>query len=306
MSEQPPERAEASEAPGVEPPAKPPPETSFAWTPEMAAGRAPDAPPPPSPPRRPLLDAVVWIVGFLAAIVVAGASVRERTGSSAFETGQNAGKLVGSVLGGFLIALVLWGLVVFATRRGSRPRRLSSPIVPVLAVIVLLFALLGATPGSKPVSAYASSPAPTASPTPGRRTLDQVLVIQQPYHLEVAPADESAAIVQLISEGDKTIFRSVDVRRILSGSTVIGYAVVADVNVSPGLEAVYLSQFERGVNQSGPSAAPNHLTIRGRDVLAGTTEDAGYAVWIEAPYLKIVFTIAPEDAQSVAQKFVIE
>ncbi len=81
--------------------------------------------------------------------------------------------------------------------------------------------------------------------------------------------------------------------------------MVADANVSPGLEAVYLSQFERGVNQSKPSTSPSHVTIRGRDVLAGTA-DAGDAVWIEAPYLKIVFTIAPEDAQSVAQKFVIE
>ncbi len=54
--------------------------------------------------------------------------------------------------------------------------------------------------------------------------------------------------------------------------------MVADANVSPGLEAVYLSQFERGVNQSKPSTSPSYVTIRGRDVLAGTTADAGDAV----------------------------
>jgi hypothetical protein len=304
-ADSPPPTAPPAEGPGPETPGAPPP-TAFAWTPELAAGRSPDAPPPAPPPRHPVLDAIAWIGGLIGAIIVGGASVRVRTGDSAFTSGENAGRLVGSVLGGFVIALVLWGLVVFATRHGARPRRLSSPIVPVLAVVVLLFALLGASPSSKPVSADAASPVPTASPTPGRRTLDQVLVIEAPYRLEVAPADESAAIVQLISEGDQTLFRSVDVRRIRSGTTLIGYAVLADVNVAPGLEAIYLSQFERGVKESSASSPPTHVTIRGRDVLSGVSDDAGYAVWIEAPYLKIVFTIAPEDARLVAQKFVIE
>jgi hypothetical protein len=303
VSEQPPERDDVAEPAPDEPVAPPPPATTFAWTPDLAAGRAPDAPPSAPPPRRPILDSIAWAAGLVGAIVVAGASVRARTGSSAFTTGENAGKLVGSVIGGFLIALLLWGIVVLVTRRRGRPRRLSSPVVPALAVVVLLLALVGAAPASGPTSADGASPGPTVSPTPSRHTLDQVLVIDAPYRLEDSPPDESAAIVQLVSQGDKTLFRSVDVRRIRSGTTLVGYAVLADVNVAPGLEALYLSQFERGVTETSSSAPPTHATIRGRDVLTGVSEDAGYAVWIEAPYLKIVFTVVPDDARRDAATY---
>lgn len=296
MSELPPDRFD-------EP--KPPPPTAFEWTPELASGHAPGETEAPESIHRGRLVAI-WVLSILATwlLAVIATDVRGSGTGDAFESGRSAGRLFGSVLAVYLIAALLVGVRALFARRGRRRRLFLSPFLPVLGVLVALVSFVGAARPASGTSAgtAAASESPAPSASPARRTLDEVLVIRAPYHLEASPTEESSEIVRLMTPADQSVFKSVDVRRIRSGSDLIGYTLLADASITPGLELIYLAQFERGVKETGASTA--HTTIQGRDVLSGVSQDAGYAVWIEAPYLKIVITVAPEDAQKVAQSFV--
>jgi hypothetical protein len=248
----------------------------------------------------------VIVVSVVAAINNLG-----RVDSTASDPSRAAGGAVGLAFAPLIWGVILWAAVVLVARLIGRRRSMRGSGVPLIA---LAFMLVGLIVGSWPVAgaraptpaagAVTPSPSPSPSPSPGRHTLDEVLVIDPPYRLEAAPPEEASAIVQLITEGDQTLFKSIETRRIRSGSELIGYALIADANVTPGLEALYLGQFEKGVDQT--AATKTHATLGGRDVLIGVSDGAGFAVWIEAPYLKLIFTTEPADARKVAEKFVLE
>jgi hypothetical protein len=290
------------------PPATPP-ATSFEWTPELAAGHAPGWTAADDEHPHPVVRAVVWVLGF--AVVAWFALVRwagdgPPAGSTSFETGQYYGRILGSVLGPFLLAFVLWGVRLLFARSGTRRRRVFSPVVPALAVVIALVGLSGGTraTGGTASNPAGSSAAPSASTaaTATRRTRDEAMAIAAPYRLETAQASEASQIVDQMTGGDRSLFKSIEVHRIVNGTDLIGYVVLADADVGPGFDAVYLAQFERGMAGSGTTAS--HATVNGREILTGTTGGAGFAVWIEAPFLKIVFTATPSDARGVADKFV--
>lgn len=298
---------EGPERPNPEPAPAPPAETAFAWTPELASGHLPGESRPATRSRwaRPL-----WLLVIVVSVVAAINNLG-RVDSTASDPSRAAGGAVGLAFAPLIWGVILWAAVVLVARLIGRRRSMRGSGVPLIA---LAFMLVGLIVGSWPVAgarapttaagAVTPSPSPSPSPSPGRHTLDEVLVIDPPYRLEAAPPEEASAIVQLITEGDQTLFKSIETRRIRSGSELIGYALIADANVTPGLEALYLGQFEKGVDQT--AATKTHATLGGRDVLIGVSDGAGFAVWIEAPYLKLIFTTEPADARKVAEKFVLE
>jgi hypothetical protein len=278
-------------------------EPVFAWTPDLASGRSPTGPNANAPvPRRRLLDRLIWIAGLAVAIEISIgiASFSGRpppTGS--FEQGRLWGAIIGSVVIALVAAFILWAVVVWLTRRGT-PRRLTSPMVPLIA-IVLLLASLSATVSKGGATTATGSPTASIATDQSPRTLDAVLVIAAPYHLERSPAAEEQQFAAVLNAGDTTFLKNIQVRRIYQGADLSGYALVGDVGVRAGNEAVAMAGVELGL---GSDVTKRHVTIGGHDAISGVAGGAGYVVWIEAPWVKVVFAQTEQDANVISGAFV--
>jgi hypothetical protein len=313
MSELPPDRDD--DAGDV---ARPAPATDFVWTPELASGHVPGEPLAERRPNR-VLRATVWTIAIFVVWTIAATGWPGRAPAgddAAFDSGLAAGQLVGSILGAFLTAWLIWGVrFLWVRRRGGRADW-TNPIVPVLAVFIAVVVLTGSprpaggTPatGGTTASAPAAAPTPTrsaASPAPSVFTLAEVLRIDPPYVLEVAPAAEAKQIADAFRGDDPNAVKAIEVRRLTTPTDgLLGFAVLVDADVQPGQEAVAMFLVERGMR--GSNATRNHSTIGGRDVVTGLSDGAGYAAWVEPPYLKIVIVDDEATAKAVAAKFVRE
>jgi hypothetical protein len=242
-----------------------------------------------------VLEVAVWLAALTFATVIATASANiagRSAPATAYESGRRFGEVLGVVLVALLLAFVAWWVVVrVSRRRGTSGRRLSSPIVPLIACILVI--PLGGVGGA------AAGPAPTAIAS---RTLDDVLRIATPYHLERSPADEEQQLTALLAGGGTGSFRSVEVRRIYNGTGLAGFALVADAGVVPGSETAVLGEVERGLGTDEVTKA--HVAIGGHDALSGVAGGAGYAVWIEAPFVKVVFAPTEQEATDISTAFV--
>ena len=275
----------------------PPPQPTFAWTPELASGLQLGASPPATPRRRPLLDAVVWVVALAISVIFAigivGFRTRAAAPTSAFDSGRRVGEVLGTVVGALIMAFVLWGIVVFVSRRRGHPRRLTSPIVPLIAFLVLSISLVANATRPGAIAAIDGTPSATHS-------IDQVLAIGAPYHLENSPTDEEKQFLDLINGGSTNAFKSVVVRRVYRGSDLAGYAMVADAEVEPGQDAVALAGVELGL---GTDVTKSRATLAGHNVISGIAGGAGYSVWVEPPFVKMVFASSEQDAKDIAARF---
>jgi hypothetical protein len=241
---------------------------------------------------------LVWVVGIVVslgfAVVIAGLQARSGP-ASAFEGGRRVGEVVGEVLAAFLVAFGLWALVVWVSRRRGRARRLTSPIVPLIAIVFLGLAFTNVV--TRPESAAALRAAAGTT-----HTLDQVLVIDPPYRLDTAPPEEERQFLDLFTGSQPGAFKTVVMRRIYEGEDLVGYAIVADAEVKPGAEAVAMGGVELGLG--GQDVTKTHTTLAGHDVISGTAGGAGYTVWVEAPFVKIVFAPVESDAATIAERFI--
>jgi hypothetical protein len=275
-------------------------EPVFAWTPELASGRSPTEPNADAPaPRRRLLDRLIWIAGLAVAIGIAS-GIASSSGGPAPTGGFEQGRLAGGIFfRALFVAFILWAVVVWLTRRGNG-RRLTSPMVPLIA-IVLLLASLSATVSKGGATTATASPTASMATAPSPRTLDAVLVIAAPYHLERSPAAEEQQFAAVFNAGDTTFLKNIQVRRIYLGADLSGYALVGDVGVRAGNEAVAMAGVELGL---GSDVTKRHVTIGSHDAISGVAGGAGYVVWIEAPWVKVVFAQTEQDANVISGAFV--
>lgn len=306
----------------------------FAWTPELAAGRVPGPTATiAAPRRRRWLDWLVWIVGVLFAIGLSSSIVRATYGLDSRMDARDTGRVFGTMAAAFLLAFALWGIATWISRRRGTPRRLASPIVPLLAMVLLFIRLssVSATaPGetalapSPAVSAAAATAAPSLSETPGPATtpgsspavsarpsvdpaihaaLLKTFVIDPPYTLQASPPDEESEFLSFFSGEDFGVLRDVGVRRVVDDQGIAGFVVVADMDIDPAFEALSLAGIEIGVR--GEGGTTTRETLNGRTVLVGESGGAAFAMWVEAPYMKIVYGSDIATVRAIGKAFVV-
>ena len=272
---------------------------------------------------------------MLIGIGLSTSVVRATYGLDATMDARDSGRVFGTLAAAFIFAFAVWGVVVWVSRRRGVRRRLSSPIVPVLAIVLLLIRLSGASaiaPGDaalapspsipaatalpsvpaapSPTAAATASPAPSAgasarpSADPAvRSALLRTLVIDPPYTLETSPPDEEQEFLSFFTGDDFGVVRDVAVRRVLDDQGIIAFVVVADMGIDPAAEALSLAGIELGVRGEGGTATRE--TLDGRTVLVGESGGAAFAMWIEAPYMKIVYGSDLATARAIGRAFVV-
>ena len=182
-------------------------------------------------------------------------------------TPEFAGYVVGSIVGALLLGLaVCWFFARVLLKRG----RVLTPWITVIAVVVLLVNVgQGIDTGTEPAA----------------HPIDHYVAIESPYRLRPASPEEQAGFAPLAEtlaeDGD------VEIRRILDGSTVVGFLVVADAGVSdPERE---LREVQDGA-ESNPEAVTRLDRIGERAVLVASGSDGtSFTYWMEPPYVLIVY-----------------
>jgi hypothetical protein len=298
MQQPPPDRSEAP---------SPPPATTFEWTPELASGRVPGAAPAPDPVHR-VRRTIAWLVGLVVVLWIASITISVRDGavpSDAFESGRQAGRVVGTALSAFLIAFVLWGVRAVFARRGGRRRLLLSPMVPSLAVVIALVGLIGV---SRPAAVAGSAVVP-GSPSPSvaaAQTLDEALAIGKPYTLEApSAAEESAVLTQM--QLNRSSYKSLTVRRILHSGSFDGYAFIAETDLRPGAEAFAIAAIEMAFSSgasSNPGWTKSRTQVNDHEVVTVGSSDGVVAMWAEPPFVKLIVALDRSTLDSVVANFV--
>lgn len=308
-----------------------PPEPAFAWTPDLAAGRVLDPSAPAKGPRpRPWLDRLAWTLGLLVAIGLSTVIVRLGYASDVADDARRVGQVLGTVASALIFAFAFWAVVVWISRRRGSPRRLTSPIVVLVAIVLLLIRLGGVTPTRQGVTALAPTPSPAAAavspgassrpatslgPSAGaagssvRPSLDpaihaallKTLVIDPPYALADPPPDEERELLSVFSGEEFALVRDIAVRRVLDDQGIVGLVIVADIGADPALEAVTLAGFEMGLRGDGGTSTRE--TISGRTVLIGQAGGTAFAAWVEAPYLRILYGYDAATVRTIGEAF---
>jgi hypothetical protein len=294
MSEPPPDRYDTP---------KPPPSTAFEWTPELASGHLPGEEAPVEPVH-PVRRAVVWLLAAAVVVFISSISVGLRGGgppATAFESGREAGRVVGTAVGAFLLAFLIWGIRALFAPSGRRRRLLLSPIVPVLAVLIALFSLMGA-------SRTAAGPGVTAVPTASLaapQTLQAALAIRSPYTAREPDSDERQALLTQL--GDLSSYKSLTVRRILDGDAFVAYAILGETDLKPGADALAIAGFEMAFEaerSANPDWIETRTQVNGKTVLRIAADDGAFAMWAEPPYVKVVIAFSGPTLDSVVASFV--
>jgi hypothetical protein len=259
------------------------------WAPpEPATGPTPEG--GPRSQANQVLEALAWIVGLLA-LLFFGRVYALLAGSedlSAYE----AGRVFGSIFGAVLIGVFVRWLIVKIRKRG----RVLSPWILIIASLVLLLNL-GRQSGPANPTAAVPTPSPSTSPSATAAPSEPIshyLGILAPFTLTAASADERADFVE-IGAG------ATEVRRVEEAGELIGYLVVTDAGVrnSPA----NLRRIEVGFEKTDGGEA-HAETLDGRDVLVGTVTDVSTLVWIEQPYLLVVYSSDEATARSLARSII--
>ncbi len=254
--------------PTVAPPPAPPP---FAWGPRDESITRPTARPATRFTRA--VEAVAWVVG-IAAVLFFGrvyAILRGPMAPTSYEIGVVIGTIAAAVI---VAALVRWVVVKIRGRGGLR-----SPWILVVAALILLVGV-GRQAGLD------------ASVGPGR-PIDSYLEIAAPFSLSLPTAGEKEELRTAIADGLGTY----EVRRVLDGGGLVGFLIVGDINVGPSPD---WGALERGF-EGGSGGDAQRTTVAGRTAIVGSASSAATVMWIESPYILVVYGIDADSARLMAE-----
>lgn len=278
------------------------------------------------------MDRLVWIVGLVVATAIGTLIVRLAYVSGIDDDARRTGLVLGTVASALIFAFAVWAVVVWISRRRGKPRRLASPIVVLLAILLLVIRLGAVTPTRSGGTALSPSPSlPTAQGTPStssgpatssgssagaagasaRPSVDpavhaallRTMTIDPPYTLTIPPADEEREFLSFFSGEDFGVVRDIAVRRVEDVGGIVGFVIVADIEADPAFEAMTLAGIEIGLRGEGGRATRE--TIGGRTILIGEMDGTALAMWVEAPYMKMLYGYGAASTRSIAEAFLV-
>ena len=250
----------------------------------------PPAAQPPTTASR-VLRAVAWIVG-IAAVLFFG-RVYSLIFGGADPSAEQTGEAVGYLIGAILLGLVVRWLFV----RAGRGKGLVSPWVLVVASLVLLFNVGRYSDQLAASTAVSPTPGPTSRATPAGspRAVEDFLVIDDPYGMERATAEE----VTDFGEAMGAFSDQTQVRRITRDGVVEGFYVIVD---SGGRFPVNsLGAFELGL-KTQEGIETERVTLGGHEVVIANVpdEDVAFVSWLEVPRILVVYGIDESSARNMA------
>lgn len=233
----------------------------------------------PRPPTRfsRVLEAVAWIVGFLA-LLFFGRVYAILAGSRSI-TAYEAGRVAGTILFAVLVGIFVRWLVVKVRRRG----RLRSPWILVVASLVLLVGL-----GGRPIAAR-----PAASGVP----ITTYLAIEPPYSLATPTAEETEEFKAALGKQAD----AVEVRRVIDTGELVGFLAIADMDTDSSVE--FLQGIERGFEEDGGGQATQSV-VGGKSAVVGTSSAWAAVIWVEPPHVLSVYGIDEESARVLAESVI--
>jgi hypothetical protein len=221
------------------------------------------------------LVAAAWLAGLLVFAFLAWALVRNGEEGNAFGVGYAVGTVLAALGGGVLAS---W-LLAKARRRG----RVLSPWILVVAIAILAYRVATTVPA---VAAPSSVPVAT------------YVKVEAPYEIGLAPAD---VVRQFDAQFGRRAVGDTHFASIEEAGEIVGYLIVGDF----GLVASdrFLEGFEAGFEETAGNVA-QIAVLHGRDILMGSGQVGGVAVWEERPFGLIVYAADKESAQVLAESVI--